>query len=436
MRAENLTESLAILSLINQYNTASARFLGSNFFKVISRRNFSGRSTHSLARLITVELLKTDGVILPQVYQSINELARPGGRRTDNFRITAFPVEEAFVVGNLVEGNQTIAPPQLLRCEGLSTKIGIISDNFITRSDIPQLTRLSVLGAGVPNCDGTSYSVGQEAHGTNLAGVVASICPNCQLLGYDIGCAQKSKSVFSTNDLMRAIINAMLRDVAVVILPNAERNFDRLLSNIVNIAQDAAMVVVAPAGDKGFNAVYYPFFPAAFPGVFGVVAIGPDRQAAPFSNQGPWAISSALGVGITTAHTSNSFISMSSTAIAAARFAGLVGRYFAANQKASSSSLARAQNTQQFQQPSQDVCLKVAAGGPKVPDDELGEDGFSSQTPLCPSGANDLDKDGTLDCLDGCHTDPLKTSPGQCGCGIPDVDNNSNGIVDCRERFR
>jgi alpha-tubulin suppressor-like RCC1 family protein len=33
--------------------------------------------------------------------------------------------------------------------------------------------------------------------------------------------------------------------------------------------------------------------------------------------------------------------------------------------------------------------------------------------------------------LDACPDDPNKTEPGICGCGVPDVDNNHNGIIDC-----
>jgi hypothetical protein len=46
---------------------------------------------------------------------------------------------------------------------------------------------------------------------------------------------------------------------------------------------------------------------------------------------------------------------------------------------------------------------------------------------------SDSDRDGVADCLDGCPTDPLKTSPGACGCGVPDEDLNENGIPDCNE---
>jgi outer membrane protein assembly factor BamB len=38
-----------------------------------------------------------------------------------------------------------------------------------------------------------------------------------------------------------------------------------------------------------------------------------------------------------------------------------------------------------------------------------------------PGGDPDADSDGVIDCLDGCPNDPLKTDPGLCGCGVPDV---------------
>lgn len=43
----------------------------------------------------------------------------------------------------------------------------------------------------------------------------------------------------------------------------------------------------------------------------------------------------------------------------------------------------------------------------------------------------DSDNDGTPDIRDACKVDNKKTSPGVCGCGNVDADNNSNGVVDC-----
>jgi len=45
--------------------------------------------------------------------------------------------------------------------------------------------------------------------------------------------------------------------------------------------------------------------------------------------------------------------------------------------------------------------------------------------------ALDTDGDGTLDCDDGCPTDPDKIAPGLCGCGVADTDTDLDGTPDC-----
>lgn len=44
----------------------------------------------------------------------------------------------------------------------------------------------------------------------------------------------------------------------------------------------------------------------------------------------------------------------------------------------------------------------------------------------------DRDSDGTPDTEDQCLTDSEKSSPGICGCGVPDSDSDHDGVVDCR----
>jgi hypothetical protein len=43
----------------------------------------------------------------------------------------------------------------------------------------------------------------------------------------------------------------------------------------------------------------------------------------------------------------------------------------------------------------------------------------------------DADCDGVADDLDACPHDPAKTTPGQCGCGVPDTDSDGDGVADC-----
>jgi hypothetical protein len=46
----------------------------------------------------------------------------------------------------------------------------------------------------------------------------------------------------------------------------------------------------------------------------------------------------------------------------------------------------------------------------------------------------DSDADGTLDCVDGCPQDMLKTEPLMCGCGMTDADGDGDGTADCMDQ--
>ncbi len=45
----------------------------------------------------------------------------------------------------------------------------------------------------------------------------------------------------------------------------------------------------------------------------------------------------------------------------------------------------------------------------------------------------DADSDGAGDACDNCALDPLKTEPGQCGCGALDTDSDADGVADCND---
>jgi parallel beta-helix repeat protein len=45
----------------------------------------------------------------------------------------------------------------------------------------------------------------------------------------------------------------------------------------------------------------------------------------------------------------------------------------------------------------------------------------------------DMDGDGTDNTNDQCPRDPLKTDPGECGCGLADTDSDTDGAADCKD---
>lgn len=61
-------------------------------------------------------------------------------------------------------------------------------------------------------------------------------------------------------------------------------------------------------------------------------------------------------------------------------------------------------------------------------------DGVCDAPDNCPAAANpdqsDSDADGAGDACDGCPDDPRKQSPGLCGCGAEDVDADADGVCD------
>ncbi len=64
-------------------------------------------------------------------------------------------------------------------------------------------------------------------------------------------------------------------------------------------------------------------------------------------------------------------------------------------------------------------------------------DGFGDACDNCPAvpnaGQENADGDSAGDVCDGCVNDPGKTAPGQCGCGIPDTDNDNDGTANCND---
>ncbi|MDW3210168.1 MAG: T9SS type A sorting domain-containing protein [Reichenbachiella sp.] len=66
-------------------------------------------------------------------------------------------------------------------------------------------------------------------------------------------------------------------------------------------------------------------------------------------------------------------------------------------------------------------------------DDSCVDDANKTSPGICGCGVpdTDSDQDGTADCVDDCVDDPNKAAPGVCGCGVADTDSDGDGTLDC-----
>jgi hypothetical protein len=76
-----------------------------------------------------------------------------------------------------------------------------------------------------------------------------------------------------------------------------------------------------------------------------------------------------------------------------------------------------------------------AAGAATVAPDECPLDPVKRVPGVCGCGVPevDADGDGMRACQEECDLDPNKTAPGECGCGLPDVDSDGDAALDCRD---
>jgi len=133
-------------------------------------------------------------------------------------------------------------------------------------------------------------------HGTFIAGVIEGIVPGCKL--------RVDGLLTGQGDMNEADLAKTLEDLAtqdggrpdLVNLSFGGYTVDGMerLRQAVRTLQDAGTVIVASAGN---DATCVPAYPAAFPDVVSVGAIGPFGPA-PFTNYGSWVRACAPGIDI------------------------------------------------------------------------------------------------------------------------------------------
>jgi hypothetical protein len=142
-----------------------------------------------------------------------------------------------------------------------------------------------------PDAEPDGYLDPAVGHGTFISGVIESLAPGCAVsvekvldnygAGDEVTIATDIANLQPVNILNLSLGGYALQHMAV-------------LAAAISDIQSKGTVVVSSAGN---DSTCRPSFPAAFPGVVSVGAIGPGGPA-PFTNYGPWIRACAPGVDI------------------------------------------------------------------------------------------------------------------------------------------
>jgi subtilisin family serine protease len=133
-------------------------------------------------------------------------------------------------------------------------------------------------------------------HGTSVASIIAA-APVPGVLSVKI----TNSDTFPGSVAAQAIV-AAVDDGAQVINLSLATVSTPALAAAVRLAQASDVVVVAAAGNDSPNGAAGPFYPAAYPGVLSVGAVGQDGALAGFSDTRTPVSVTAPGVGVTAAY--------------------------------------------------------------------------------------------------------------------------------------
>jgi membrane-anchored mycosin MYCP len=167
--------------------------------------------------------------------------------------------------------------------EGAGVTVAVV-DSGVAYS--PQLagkvTAVDLTGTGYGDCYG---------HGTDVAGIIAAsdmqaqgnpfegVAPDARILSIKVQNQESSSSA----PLALAITDAALEGAQVINVSITTRSTPALRAAVA-LALSKGAVIVAAGGNDSQETGHGPFYPASYPGVLSVGAVGPDGSRASFSD--------------------------------------------------------------------------------------------------------------------------------------------------------
>jgi membrane-anchored mycosin MYCP len=163
-----------------------------------------------------------------------------------------------------------------------------------------------------PDLAGATFGAPADAdcvgHGTSVASIIAAaplagisfagVAPEAGILSVKI----TSSDTFPGEVTAQAIRDAVNLGANVINLSLATNVSTPALQAAVQFAQARNVVVVAAAGNDSAQGPVGPFYPAAYPGVLSVGAVGPDGSLASFSDTRTPVSVTAPGIDVTSAY--------------------------------------------------------------------------------------------------------------------------------------
>lgn len=148
-------------------------------------------------------------------------------------------------------------------------------------------------------------------HGTMVAGVIARLAPEAKIMPVRVLDADGNGSVLA---VAKGIRYAMQNGARVINLSLGGTRKYGVLTQVLRIATDAGVVVVAASGNDGTS---IPQYPAGITNVIGVAAADAIDQKAVFSTYGSDVSLVAPGVGIRSTYVNGGYATWSGTSFAA-----------------------------------------------------------------------------------------------------------------------
>jgi len=211
---------------------------------------------------------------------------------------------------------------------GLLEWLGITGDH----SSWGQGVRIAVLDTGVsahPAFGGQVVPIGAagdpNGHGTAVASMILG--NTVQLPGVAPGSTVMSIQVADENGysdsfrIAEGILAAMDAGALIINISLGSTGDSALLRNVVAMAREAGVLIVAPTGNSGSNQV---LMPAAYEGVIGVGAVDKAGKVLAFSNTGMGIDLVAPGYGLNAAWTGDGAAAVSGTSFSGPIVAGMI----------------------------------------------------------------------------------------------------------------